>query len=131
MALNDYINTLTAANIPFESHCGHRPIVLASNRCEATEEKNLQDVDSGANLLRQAKKRFVPHISPYVCTLEFYSVCCLRCNPLINGVCRGFGRGGPISFKFRKCMEINRNFRTHSRENGVSLPRPSTKYRGS
>ncbi|XP_047505588.1 maltase-glucoamylase-like isoform X1 [Pieris napi] len=64
--LNNYINTLTAANIPFESHCGHRPIVLGSNRCEDTEVKNLQDVDSGANLIRQARKRFVPHISPYI-----------------------------------------------------------------
>ncbi|CAK1542073.1 unnamed protein product [Leptosia nina] len=64
--LNEFLRTMTSTQIPFESHCGHRPIVLGSNRCEDTEAKYIKDVEDGANVIRQAKRRFVPHISPYI-----------------------------------------------------------------
>ncbi|CAG4935055.1 unnamed protein product [Colias eurytheme] len=64
--LSEFISTLTSNRVPFESHCGHRPIVLASNRCESIEEKNIQDVADGANVIRRTNRRFVPHLSPYI-----------------------------------------------------------------
>ncbi|CAG5059452.1 unnamed protein product [Parnassius apollo] len=61
--LNDFINKASTQNLPYESHCGTMPIVFKSDRCDATEE---DFINKGVQLLKTAKKRFVPHISPYI-----------------------------------------------------------------
>ncbi|CAH0399526.1 unnamed protein product [Chilo suppressalis] len=64
--LQSFIENATYIGLPFESHCGARPIVF--NNDNVTED--LSTVAAGAALLRSANKKFVPHLSPYIRYLE-------------------------------------------------------------
>ncbi|XP_050676249.1 uncharacterized protein LOC126973143 isoform X2 [Leptidea sinapis] len=66
MELSAYINNLVSLRVPFESHCGQKPIVIGSNRCEAKEEENIRAVQNSADVIRRVARRFVPRISPYI-----------------------------------------------------------------
>lgn len=60
--LEGFISTAGSEGLPFESHCGPRPIVFDSG-CDLEENKLHED---GAKLVREAKKRYIPQVSPYV-----------------------------------------------------------------
>nr|XP_026493389.1 sucrase-isomaltase, intestinal-like [Vanessa tameamea] len=66
MDLSSFISNATNGNMPYDSHCGHEPIVFNSNQCKNSEISNIDRVNAGASLVRNARKKFVPHVSPYI-----------------------------------------------------------------
>lgn len=67
--LNNFIEEAATQNLPFESHCV-MPIVF-DNACEM---EPIDFINEGADLLHDAGKRFIPHVSPYVSTICW--ICC-------------------------------------------------------
>ncbi|XP_023938774.1 alpha-glucosidase 2 [Bicyclus anynana] len=64
--LDNFISNATRNQMPFDSHCGHGPIVFNSNQCKTSNVSNIGEVNSGANIVREAGKKFVPYVSPYI-----------------------------------------------------------------
>ncbi|XP_037874417.1 uncharacterized protein LOC101744138 isoform X2 [Bombyx mori] len=60
--LNNFINTLGRQNVPFDSHCGVSPIIW-DNDCTRAK---ITLVNNGARAVRNARKRFIPHMKPYI-----------------------------------------------------------------
>lgn len=48
--------------MPFDSHCGAAPPIFNTD-CDSAHATLVND---GATALREASKKFVPHVSPYV-----------------------------------------------------------------
>lgn len=67
--LNDFFNKASGQNLPFDSHCGVAPIQFDSE----CDDKRVTQISDGARRVKNAKKRFVPHVSPYVSATIFYS----------------------------------------------------------
>ncbi|XP_063829962.1 probable maltase-glucoamylase 2 [Ostrinia nubilalis] len=59
--LTTFIANATLAGLPYESHCGTKPIVFHSDG-----SADASAVDAGAEAVKSAGKRFVPHIAPYI-----------------------------------------------------------------
>ncbi|XP_050349898.1 sucrase-isomaltase, intestinal-like [Nymphalis io] len=66
MDLSSFISNATRERMPYDSHCGHEPIIFNSNQCQNSERSNIDRVNAGATLVRNAKKKFVPHVSPHI-----------------------------------------------------------------
>lgn len=64
--LNNFIQEAATQNLPFESHC-----VMAAVFDDACETEPLAIVNEGADILHNAGKRFIPHVSPYVSTTKW------------------------------------------------------------
>ncbi|XP_075979361.1 uncharacterized protein LOC142978710 [Anticarsia gemmatalis] len=62
--LQSFITTASSQAMPFESHCGLGPIVFDS--VSTCNSELVTSVNSGAAALRNARKKFVPHVSPYI-----------------------------------------------------------------
>ncbi|XP_013183020.1 lysosomal alpha-glucosidase-like [Amyelois transitella] len=58
--LTNFTAAATQAQVPYDSHCGTSPIVL-ENKCGAQTY-----IDEGGRLVKNANKRFTPHLSPYI-----------------------------------------------------------------
>ncbi|CAH2208766.1 jg23845, partial [Pararge aegeria aegeria] len=66
MDLDNFISNATRNQLPFDSHCGHGPIVFNIDQCKSSNISNIDIVNSGANIVREAGKKFVPYVSPYI-----------------------------------------------------------------
>ncbi|XP_034833685.1 alpha-glucosidase 2-like [Maniola hyperantus] len=64
--LDAFIFDATSNQMPFDSHCGYGPIVFNSDQCKTSNDSNIDIVNSGANIVKEAGKQFVPHVSPYI-----------------------------------------------------------------
>ncbi|XP_041980747.1 maltase-glucoamylase, intestinal-like [Aricia agestis] len=62
--LTSFLAKAAAESLPYESICGHGPLVFDSNQCR--DNITNTDFEDGANLVRRSNKRFIPHISPYI-----------------------------------------------------------------
>lgn len=60
--LRTFISSAKTARVPYESHCGAVPVVFETD-CNDTM---IDLVNQGEVLIRNAGKKFVPHVSPYV-----------------------------------------------------------------
>ncbi|CAH2087009.1 unnamed protein product [Euphydryas editha] len=70
MNLENFISSAQRDRIPYDSHCGNGPIVFNSNQCKDSNISNINTVNAGAKLIKNARKKFVPHVSPYIRYIE-------------------------------------------------------------
>lgn len=70
LELNAFLKNATAERMPFDSHCGVQPIVFTSDQCNSNDINNIDAINAGSKLLENAQKKFVPHVSPYVCIFK-------------------------------------------------------------
>ncbi|CAH0725003.1 unnamed protein product, partial [Brenthis ino] len=64
--LTSFIADANKERMPYDSICGDGPIVFNSDQCADSESSNIAAVNNGANLVRNAGRKFVPHVSPYI-----------------------------------------------------------------
>ncbi|KAL4711013.1 hypothetical protein ACJJTC_017978 [Scirpophaga incertulas] len=64
--LKKFIANAESSNLPYESHCGIRPIVFQAIH----NNTDVSVIESGEEVLRAAGKRFIPHVSPYIVVSE-------------------------------------------------------------
>ncbi|KAJ2949647.1 hypothetical protein O0L34_g15572 [Tuta absoluta] len=65
-AYEDFVAFTTKAaseKLPYDSHCGATPVVFHDN-CQIIEHRD--NVIKGLEVIRSRKKKFVPHISPFI-----------------------------------------------------------------
>ncbi|KAG6453041.1 alpha-glucosidase 2 [Manduca sexta] len=61
--LRTFITQTNNQRVPYDSHCGITPIIFDS---ECTERTRITQVNGGMTLIRNARKKVVPHVSPYI-----------------------------------------------------------------
>ncbi|KAJ0175214.1 hypothetical protein K1T71_009355 [Dendrolimus kikuchii] len=61
--LTTFLDTASSQSMPFESHCGVTPI-LFDNFCGPKHDLSI--INEAAQFLKSSRKRFVPHVHPYI-----------------------------------------------------------------